>query len=50
VIPASDLSGLKARIALMFALGAGWEPGQIRSYFACAGADDEVTTARSGRG
>ena len=25
VIPAGELSGLKARIALMFALGAGWE-------------------------
>ena len=43
VIPAGDLTGLKARIALMFALGAGWEPAQIMSYFARAGADDEVT-------
>jgi L-asparaginase len=50
VIPAGDLSGLKARIALMFALAAGWEPGQIRSYFALAGAGDEVTTACSGPG
>jgi L-asparaginase len=45
VIPAGDLSGLKARIALMFALGAGWKPAEIRSYFAQVGADDEVTTA-----
>jgi L-asparaginase len=45
VIPAGDLSGLKARIALMFALGAGWEAGQIKSYFARAGAGDEVTAA-----
>jgi L-asparaginase len=45
VIPAGDLSGLKARIALMFALGAGWELGEIRSYFARVGADDEVTMA-----
>lgn len=45
VIPAGDLSGLKARIALMFALGAGWELGAIRSYFSRVGADDEVTMA-----
>ena len=48
VIPAGDLSGLKARIALMFALGAGWEAAQIRSYFARAGANDEVIAACSG--
>jgi hypothetical protein len=35
VIVAGDLSGLKARIALMLALGAGWETARIRSYFAC---------------
>jgi L-asparaginase len=34
VITAGDLSGLKARIALMFALGAGWETARIRSYCA----------------
>jgi L-asparaginase len=45
VIPAGDLSGLKARTALMFALGAGWESAQIMSYFARAGADDVVTIA-----
>jgi L-asparaginase/Glu-tRNA(Gln) amidotransferase subunit D len=45
VIAAGDLSGLKARIALMLALEAGWETAQIRSYFACAGADEEATTA-----
>lgn len=50
VIPAGDLSGLKARIALMFALGAGWERGQIRSYFARAGAGDEITGACRGAG
>ncbi|MGH7914908.1 MAG: asparaginase [Candidatus Binataceae bacterium] len=45
VLPAGDLSGLKARIALMFALGARWEPDQIKSYFASAGANDEVMMA-----
>ena len=43
VIAAGDLSGLKARIALMFALGAGWDTARIRSYFARAGADNEAT-------
>lgn len=45
VIAAGDLSGLKARIALMFALRAGWSPAQIGSYFERVGADDEVTIA-----
>jgi L-asparaginase len=45
VIPAGDLSGTKARIALMFALGAGWTNHEIKSYFARIAADDEVSSA-----
>jgi L-asparaginase len=42
VIAAGDLSGIKARVALMFALGAGWDRERIRSYFARVAANDEV--------
>jgi L-asparaginase len=42
VIAAGDLSGIKARIALMFALGAGWNRDKIRSYFARIASNDEV--------
>jgi L-asparaginase len=34
VVPGGELSGRKARIALMFALGAGLDLPAIRSYFA----------------
>ncbi|MCL5958024.1 MAG: asparaginase [Chloroflexi bacterium] len=34
IIPAGDLSGQKARVALSFALGAGLNVDEIRSYFA----------------
>jgi hypothetical protein len=42
---AGDLSDLKARIALMFAFGAGWSPTRWGWYFERIGADDEVTIA-----
>ncbi|MDI3340641.1 MAG: asparaginase [Sphaerobacter sp.] len=34
VVPGGDLTGPKARLALMFALGAGWDHDRIRAYFA----------------
>jgi L-asparaginase len=34
VVPGGDLSGRKARIALMLALGAGFDPRAVRAYFA----------------
>ncbi len=34
VISGGDLSGPKARLALMFALGAGWDLERVRAYFA----------------
>jgi len=43
VIAAGDLSGIKARIALMFALGAGWDRNRIKSYFARIASNDEVS-------
>jgi L-asparaginase len=42
VIAAGDLSGIKARIALMFALGAGWDRDKIKSYFSRIASNDEV--------
>jgi L-asparaginase/Glu-tRNA(Gln) amidotransferase subunit D len=42
VIGAGDLSGIKARVALMFALGAGWNRDKIKSYFARIASNDEV--------
>jgi L-asparaginase len=45
VIAAGDLSGIKARIILMFALGAGWDREKIRSYFARIASNDEVRVA-----
>jgi L-asparaginase len=42
VIAAGDLSGIKARIALMFALGAGWDRDKIKSCFARIASNDEV--------
>ena len=37
VIPAGDLSGPKARLALMFALGAGLDRDSLRAFFATIG-------------
>ena len=41
VVPGGDLSGPKARLALMFALGAGLRPDAIRAYFAQVGGSQE---------
>ena len=45
VIADGDLSGLKARIALMLALGSGLGNRSDTVVLACAGADEEATTA-----
>jgi L-asparaginase len=47
VIAAGDLSGIKARVALMFALGAGWSNDELKSYFVQAAANDEVSVIAS---
>jgi L-asparaginase len=44
VIPAGDLTGIKARVALMFALGAGWTNDRIKAYFARVAANDEIAS------
>ena len=45
VIPAGDLSSIKARVALMFAIGARWNLEKIRSYFADVASNEEVAVA-----
>lgn len=45
VIPGGDLSGPKARLALMFALGAGWSNDRIRAWFAAVTDNDSMHAA-----
>jgi L-asparaginase len=45
VVPGGDLTGRKARIALMLALGAGFDPPAVRAYFAALVAAGGADTA-----
>ncbi len=48
VIPGGDLSGPKARLALMFALGAGWNNDRIRAWFAAVTDNDTLALQTGG--